>query len=149
MNNNKTNKYDDVHDWLSSVQRLDRQINMKLAEKKQIFDMITSYTPNNDGMPHGCDVSDPVGNGVAKLVDLSREIDALIDSYVDTRDEVIKALDILPPNEYEVIHGHFILGMTYEAIAVDMGMSYRHVMRLKNKSLKKLKCHRMSHSKVV
>ena len=124
-----------VIDWLDQVKKLDQLINAKLAEKTQLTDMATKITPEVSDMPRGGGVSDRVGNLAAKLADLARETDDLVDRYVDHRDLVIKTLEKLPPMEYGALHRHFIRYMTWEDVAADMGKSTMQVWRYKKKGL--------------
>ena len=127
-----------VCDWLDQVKKLDELINAKLAERRLLMDMATKITPEVSDMPRGGGVSDKVGNVVAKLVDLAKETDDLVDRYVDHRDLVIKTLEKLPPMEYGALHRHFIQYMTWEEVAADMGKSYMQVWRYKKKGLETL-----------
>lgn len=127
-----------VCDWLDQVKKWDELINAKLAERRQLMDMATKITPEVSDMPRGGGVSDKVGNIAAKLADLARETDDLVDHYVDHRDLVIKTLEKLPPMEYGALHRHFIQYMTWEQVAEDMGKSYMQVWRYKKKGLEML-----------
>ena len=49
-------------DYLEQVKVLDTLIMNKTAEQEQLRDMAYKITQANDGMPHGPDVSDKVGN---------------------------------------------------------------------------------------
>lgn len=127
-----------VCDWLDQVKKLDELINAKLAERTQLMDMATKITQEMTGMPHGGGVSDKVGNVAAKLADLAKETDDLVDRYVDHRNLVIEILEKLPPMEYGALHRHFIQYMTWEQVAEDMGKSYMQVWRYKRSGLKML-----------
>lgn len=124
-----------VCDWLDQVKMLDELINAKLAERNQLMDMATKITPELSGMPRGGGVSDRVGNIAAKLADLAKEADDLVDRYMDHRELVIKTLEKLPPMEYGALHRHFIQYMTWEEVAADMGKSTMQVWRYKKKGL--------------
>jgi DNA-directed RNA polymerase specialized sigma24 family protein len=136
--------------WLEQVKKLDQLINAKLAEREQVWSMITSATASDsDGMPKPKGgVSDIVGDGVVKLRLLADEIDGLIDRYVDLKQEVTAVLEKLPEKEYGVLHRHYIRYMTWEQVAEDMEYSVRQIHRIKDKSLKNLEdvivCHTMS-----
>jgi hypothetical protein len=129
----------DAHEWLSQVRKLDELINAKLAERDQLMDLATKCTPNMDGMPHGSGTSDKVGNSGVKLGDMVREIDSLIDSYLDYKRDVLRTLEKLPCVEYAVLHRHYIRYMDWEDIAADLGFSTMQIWRIKVKGLKNLK----------
>ena len=124
--------------WLRQVRKLDELINAKIAERDQLFAMATNITPNMDGMPHGSEVSDKVGNAAVRLADMAEEIDAQVDEFIAKRAEVIKAIEKLPPNQYGALHRYYIQYMSWEEVAEDMGKSFAQVMRYRRKGVKNL-----------
>lgn len=128
-----------VEEWLEQVKKLDELIVAKEAERIQLMELATKITPELDGMPHGSDVSDKVGNISAKLGDLIRETDAAWDKYINKRAEVIAVLEKLPANEYGVLHREYIRYMTQEEIASDMGYSTMQIWRIKQSGLRILR----------
>ena len=131
----------DVISWLEQIRKLDELINSKIAEREQVWSMITSVTiGEQDDMPHAKGgVSDPVGNGVVKLQMLAEDINRLIDKYIDHRQAAVRLLEQLPVEEYGVLHRQYVRYMTVEEIADDMGYSRQQVWRIKGKALKNLK----------
>lgn len=128
-----------VEVWLEQIGKLDEMINDKLAEREEVLAMAARLNPNMDGMPHGSgDISDPVGNGAIKLVMLAREIDNLIDQYVDIKSQVNCMLKELPANERLVLHKYYIKYMTIADIAKSMKYSTRQIARFKEQGLKNL-----------
>lgn len=127
-----------MYEWLERVAMLDELIELKQAESDKLWGIATRTTANMDGMPHGCGVSDPVGNAVAKLVDLARETDALIDMCVNHRTAVISALEKLPEKQYIVLYWHYVHRMTLEQIAEKLGKSRMTISRWKNAGIENL-----------
>lgn len=129
----------DVQKWLEQVGMLDELINAKLAEREQLMSLAVRLNPEMDGMPHAKgNVSDPVGNGAVKLVELAHEIDRLIDQYIDHKKMVTKALQKLPARQYSALHKHYILYMTWEQVAEAMNKSTMQVYRYHKKGLENL-----------
>ena len=124
-----------VCDWLDQVKKLDELIDAKLAERDQLWTLATKITPEMTGMPHGGGVSDKVGNIAAKLADLARETNEVVDHFVDYKASVVAALEKLPAKEYGALHRHYIQYMTWEEVAADMGKSYMQVWRYRKKGL--------------
>lgn len=122
----------DVIKWLESVEKLDRLIDAKLAERSQWWDLATRITANMDGMPHGCGVSDPVGSAGTRLAQLVEETDKLTDMYIDHKRNVLQVLEKLPAKEYAALHKHYIEYMTWEKVAQDMGCSVAQVYRYRD-----------------
>lgn len=128
-----------VIDWLNRVRKLDELINAKLAERDQWLSMGARLTSESDGMPHAKgSVSDPVGNAGAKLADLAKETDRLIDEYVDHKLKVIQAIEQLPAKQYAVVHKIFIQYKTQEKIAEELNCCTTTVWRIQQKALQNL-----------
>lgn len=125
-------------EWLEQVKWLDERIDAKLAEREQLLDIATKITPSLDGMPHGGGVSDKVGNIAVKLATLAEETNALVDRYVDQRQKVIQALEILPEDEHTIMHKYYVLGKSWEDIANEVNKSRQTVWNWKISALKKL-----------
>ena len=128
-----------VLEWLDQGAMMNEIIEAKLAEREQLLSLATKVTANNDGMPHSSGVSDKVGNIAVKMAALSAEIDALIDKYVDYKQQVNKALQKLPANQYGVLHRRYVLQMSWDEIAYDMSYSRMQIWRIHNSGLKGLK----------
>lgn len=130
-----------VREWLEQIKKLDELINAKIAERDRYTAMATSITAKMpDGMPFSNrgTASDKVGDGVVKLIMLECELNALIDEYVDLKKKIVDQIEKLPPKEYGVIHRRYVLGMTMEAIADEMGKSTVQVWRIRKKALRML-----------
>lgn len=133
---------------LEQVKKLDELINAKLAERQRLIEIATDISPKMpDGMPfsNGGTVSQKMQNAVINLIECEREIDKLIDQYVDYKAQVVAVLEKLPQKQYGVLHRYYIRGMTIEQIAEDMNYSVRQILRIKKDSLKNLEgvivCH--------
>lgn len=128
----------DVISWLEKVRKLDELIDAKCAERDQLWALATKITPEVSDMPHGGGVSDKVGNIAAKLADMAKELDGLVDQYVDYKQMVISVLEKLPAKEYGVLHRYYIQYMTWEQVAEDMGVCNMTVWRYWQKGLENL-----------
>lgn len=128
----------DVGDWLSGVKDLDDLISAKQIERDRLMAIATNCTPELDGMPHGSNVSDKVGNIAVKLADMAREINDLIDYYLEYKRNVTKALQKLPNIEHLVLHKYYIQGQSYDDIAKDLGYCRQQIWRIKTKALQNL-----------
>lgn len=107
-----TSIFDEIH-------KLDELIYANNAEKEMLLDMATKTTAAMDGMPHGTEVADKVGNIAAKLADVTSEGDLL----AERREYLLNVLKSLPADEYGALYRHYILGMTWEEVAEDMNVS--------------------------
>lgn len=123
--------------YLNQIKKLDELIDAKIAERNRVWSIATNVnSKTSDGMPHAKgNVSDPVGVGAIRLYIVERELDDLIDRYVDYKQEVVKTLEKLPDKEYGVLHRYYIRNMTLEQIAEDMGYCERQISRIKKDAL--------------
>ena len=120
--------------FFEQIRKIDELIVGKKADKEMLMDMATKITAGMDGMPHGSDVTDKVGNIDAKMAALSSEIDAL----EERRDKFMAVLESLPPDEYGALHRHYIRGMTWEEVAEDMNVGVATAYRYRKSGLELL-----------
>ena len=125
--------------YLGQLSRLDAQINNKLQEKQWVTELALHITPSLTGMPRPSGTSDKVGNAAVRLAMLEREIDRIVDKLIDTRIEIVKLLETLPHDEYNVLHQYYVQGNTMEAIAagwVPKPRSERQIYRIKHRAVR-------------
>ena len=118
--------------WLERFAKLDELIESKNAEKERVRGMACNTVGNMDGMPHAPGVSDKVGCLAVKLVSLDEELKR----YDDQRNAMLDVLQMLPANQYGVLHREYVRYMTQEQIGQDMGYSTVQIWRIKKKALK-------------
>ena len=123
--------------YLNQVRRYDRMISNKLSEIYQLKTLATSISVATDGdRVQSSGNKDRMGNTVARLVDLERETDKLIQVYTDKRQVIISQIDIMEDmNFYDVLFHRYIEGKTFDAIADDMHYSWRQVVRIHDDAL--------------
>ena len=128
-------------EWLNNIKKLDQLIEAKKAERKRLIEIATDISPSAmDGMPRSFTgtTSQKMQNAVVDLVVLEQELQNIIESYIQCKQEIVKTIEKLPEKEYGVIHRYYIRNMTYEEISKDMGISTVQVWRIKKKAEKTL-----------
>lgn len=125
-----------AYDYLNTIRILDALIQSKLEEQQQLKELATQITQAGDGLPHATGVSDKVGSTVSKLVDLQNDTAVLVEEYRNKRQEIIKVLELLPPNQYAVLHKRFVLFKKWEEIADEMMYSERQVHRIRKRAIR-------------
>lgn len=126
-------------EYLSRYRTLNSEINAKLEQKQQLFELAASVAPSNTHGASG-NVSDKVGRTVAKLLDLEREINADIDRLVDLRREIEAAIAGVPDERLRtLLELRYVNGLTFEQISRRMDYSFSQIRRLHKKSLDFLK----------
>ena len=127
--------------WLNQVRKLDELVDAKIAERERLYAIATDISPRPmDGMPFSNTgtVSQRMPDAVIKLIELAKEIDILVDKYIDKKQEVLSVLEKLPDKEYGVLHRHYIQYKTWEQVAEEMDYSTMQVWRIKTNGLKLL-----------
>lgn len=126
-------------EYLSQYKTLNSEINAKLEQKRQLFELAASVAPSATHGGSG-NVSDKVGRTAAKLLDLEREINADIDRLVDLRREIEAAIAGVPDERLRtLLELRYVNGLTFEQISRRMDYSFSQIRRLHKKSLDFLK----------
>ena len=123
--------------YLGQIERLDRMIQIKLSEIYQLKTMACSVTVSNDGerIQNSGD-KDRMGSAVAKIVDLERETDELVDSFVRKRNRIIEQIDSIENLDfYHVLSMRYVARDTFETISVKTNWSIRKIFSLHGKAL--------------
>ena len=90
----------------------------------------TSPVGLGDGMPHGSGTSDLSGYA-ARLDELLRELEAEKEMQMLTYREIRQQIGMVPDAiEQEILSRRYLIGQSWEKIAVEMKYSYRHVTKL-------------------
>lgn len=113
-------------DYLMQVKKLDRLIENKLIEKEQWFAIATGITTSSsDGeRVQSSGSQEKMANAVCRMADIEAEIDALVDEFIDTKQGVIRTIEHLPADEYDVIHKMYIQNKSLKETAASCGKSY-------------------------
>lgn len=95
----------------------------------------TSPVGLGDGLPHGSGTSDLSGYA-ARWDELVRELEAEKEMQMVTYREIRQQIGMVPdPTEQEILSRRYLIGQSWEKIALEMKYSYRHVLKLHGKAL--------------
>ena len=128
----------DTKQYLKQIERLEKQIQNKLAEIYQLKTMACSVTvSNSDGERVQTSTDkDRLGSTVAKIVDLEKETDRLVDEFVDKRNHIIGQIDSMENADYyNVLSLRYVSRNTFEDIAEKTNFSIRQVFKLHGRAL--------------
>ena len=126
-------------DYLNQISRINRMINNKIVELSQLKELacsISAVSGEDRGMvtPN----FDKIGTKQAKIDEMERNIDALVDEYIIKRDKIVSQIDSMEDeNVYNVLFSRYIEKKTFEVIATEMNYSWRQTIRLHGIALKK------------
>lgn len=97
----------EIKEYLKQVKQLDLMIQDKLSEISQFKHLATSTTiaPKEVNVKSSGD-KDRMGTIVAKIVDLEREADCLVDAFVDLKNEIYSAISMMTDTRHKYILVH-------------------------------------------
>lgn len=125
-------------DYLNQISRLNRMINNKLTEIAQLRELSCSISAvkNEERVLSSLD-PDKIGTTYAKIDEMERNLDKMIDEYTDKKNTIIGQIDSIENEDYyNVLFSRYIEKKTFEVIATEMNFSYRNVTRLHGRALK-------------
>ena len=128
----------DTKQYLSQIERLDKMIQNKLSEIYQLKTMACSVTVSNEKeRVQTSSDNDRLGSTVAKIVDLEKETDMLVDKFIDKRSHIISQIDGLDNIDYyRVLSMRYVARDTFETIAKKTNWSIRRVFSIHGDALK-------------
>lgn len=126
-------------DYLNQISRLNRMINNKLVELAQLKELACSISAvSNEERVMATPNFDKIGTKQAKIDEIERNIDAMVDDYIIKRDKIISQIDSMEDeNVYNVLFSKYIEKKTFEVIATEMNYSWRQTIRLHGIALKR------------
>lgn len=123
-------------EYLSQAYRLDQCIDAKIAQVASLNDLATKCTATLTGMPRNPNRgSSTMADAVCKIIDLQQEINEDIDRLVDLKREIVAVIKAVENTEYQILlEKRYLSFQTWEQIAVDMGYSIQHIYRIREKA---------------
>ena len=128
-------------EYLSQARYLDARINSKIKQVDRLNDLATSATSVLTGMPHNPSGSiSRMADTIAKIIDLQDEINHDIDTLVDLKSEIAEVIKAIPDVEQQtILEQRYLCFMPWEKIAVELQFTPRHIFRLHDEALKKIR----------
>lgn len=112
-----------------------RCIDLLLEQIESLSENKMSPSGTLDGMPHGSGTSDLSGYA-ARLDELMRELEAEREMQMVTYREIWNQVKkIQNATEQEVLTRRYLIGQSWEKIAVEMHYSYRQIIRIHGAAL--------------
>ena len=128
----------DAKSYLRQVEKLEKQITNKLVEREQWQDMALGITASVGGERVQTSSSQQkMANAVERCIDMEAEIDALVDSLVETKKDVIATIEQLDsPTEYDILHKRYIQFLPLQEIADRYNREYTTITTAHGRALK-------------
>ena len=124
-------------EYLNQAYRLDQRINSKLEQVLSLRELTTKATATLSDMPSGGSrnvyrMQDIIG----KIVDLENDINRDIDALVDLKREMVAIIkSVADPECQTLLELRYLCFKTWEQIAVDMGYELRYLHKLHHRAL--------------
>lgn len=130
-----------VKEYLGQAYRLDQRINSKLEQVASLNELATKATSTLTGMPKNPNKSKSiVADTVVKIIDLQTEINNDIDRLVDLKREIVAMIKSVSNTEHQtLLELRYLCFKSWEQIAVDMGYNVRHVYRIHDEAVGKIR----------
>lgn len=124
-------------EYLTQISRLNRMIQNKLSEISQLRELACSISAiKNEERVQASPNPDKIGCAYAKIDEMERNLDKMIDEFVDKKNEIISQIEGVEDEiYYDILFSRYIEKKTFEKIATDMEYSFRQVTRLHGKAL--------------
>jgi DNA-directed RNA polymerase specialized sigma subunit len=113
-------------------------INNKLTEIAQLRELSCSISAvKNEERVLSSSDPDKIGTTYAKIDEMERNLDKMIDEYIDKKNLIISQIDSIEDEDcYNILFSRYIEKKTFEVIATEMNYSWRQIIRLHGKALK-------------
>ena len=122
--------YNDKIEWLHRYQDSLRRERELEREVDQMETLATRVTPRLSGMPGGGADGQSLPRAVEGIIRAKQELEAQVNVCKAIRAEVVAALEqITNPRDHEILRRRYVLGQTWEQIAVETFYSYKQVRR--------------------
>lgn len=113
-----------AQEYLEQVDKLNAMIENKMAEVKQWRDIALGITSNSEGeRVQSSGSKQKMADALDRVVDMQAEINNLIDSLIDLKQEIIRTIELLNATEYDVLHKRYIQGMAFDEVGASKGKS--------------------------
>lgn len=125
-------------EYLNQISRLNRMINNKLVEIQQLRDLALGISSIRTGeRVQSTPDFDKIGSKMAKIDELEKNLDETIDKYVDLKNRIIGQIESMEDEiTYNILFSRYIEKKQFELIAIDMGYSWRQIIRLHGNALR-------------
>lgn len=129
--------FEETKRYLGQIRHLDNIIDNRIKERSRLRERITSISTEIKGeRVQTSGTKDRVGDAVAKLVDLEREIDELVDKLIDKRRVITEQLEGLSdPDYYQILYLRYVERKSFCEISSAIDRPERTVKRFHDRGM--------------
>ena len=132
-------------EYLSQYRNLDIEIDSLVLERERLYSLATTRGGSViDGTPKGAksDNAAPYERIIDRIIDIDDKVNKRIDRLIAIRHEINAAINGVKDDKLRsILRLRYINGYTFEQIAVELDISYRHICRLHGKALREVEIH--------
>lgn len=128
--------------YLSQIKKLDIMINQRIEEAKELVEIAVGLrSPElKQDVVQASPSGDPIGIAMNRYMDLQKEIDDMIDKFVDLKHKIIGEIQQMEDTRYaELLYYRYVQYMSIAEIADTMHYGYEYVCRLHGRALQAFK----------
>jgi DNA-directed RNA polymerase specialized sigma subunit len=127
-------------EYLGQAYRLDQRINSKLEQVMSMRTLATKATSTlSDTPPSGTRNVHRMEDIIVKIIEMENEINRDIDNLVDLKREMVAVIKAVTDPEYQtILELRYLCFKSWEQIAVDMNYSIQHIYRLRDRALNEI-----------
>jgi hypothetical protein len=108
------------------IQKLDKLIENKLLEVEHWKAVATGTTVSPEGdRVQSSGSKQKMADAICRYMQMEDEINAVIDRFVDTKQEIIETIELLSIDEYDLLHKIYVQSKELYEAAMEMDRSYR------------------------
>lgn len=124
-------------DYLNQINRLNMLINNKLLEISQFKELSCSISAvKNDEKVMTTPNQDPIGTSIAKIDEMERKLDEIIDDYIALKEKIKQQINKLPKEKHKIIlYEKYIKFKSISEISKKMDMTDRGCKKAHKKAL--------------
>lgn len=123
-------------EYLETYRIMQTRINVLMAEIERLRTEAESVSINLDGLPKGSAYDDKTARLVAQMADCESTLQAEMGTLWIRRMKIIDELGQLKNHKHQrILHLRYIECKSWEHIAVEMGITWRHCYRLHGSAL--------------
>lgn len=123
-------------EYLLQLRKIDRLIENKIAESDYWRSVALGTSSFSDGdRVQSSGSKQKMADAVCRYMTIEKEIDAEIDRLVDTKQEVIKTIEQLRTDEYDILHKAYVQFKDFGVIAIEMDRSRSWVTSVHGRAL--------------
>lgn len=123
-------------DDLKNLVILNNKINNLLMERSQLKSMLENVKGQQLHERISGTKDTDFSAALDKLIALEKEIDNLIDEYVDRRKKILNALELIRDDRYrELLNYRYVCGLSLNQISKKMNFSYNYIRKLHRRAI--------------